>query len=109
MILFQLNSWLGKWKNFQILANGNHKETFYQANSNDFIAANTTDCSKQICRVLYDFSAKSDDELDISAGDCVIIEDKLGDDWLIGHKILNLTSGSSISKTGRFPTSYVAL
>ncbi|VDD87210.1 unnamed protein product [Enterobius vermicularis] len=62
---------------------------------------------KQICRVLYDFNATSEDELDVRAGDCVIVESQLGSDWLIGHIISDLTNGSNISKTGRFPASYV--
>ncbi|VDM25074.1 unnamed protein product [Toxocara canis] len=63
--------------------------------------------TKQICRVLYDFSASSEDELDVRAGDCVIVEGRVGDDWLVGYTISDLTNGRSISKTGRFPASYV--
>uniref|UniRef100_F1L0Z0 Nostrin n=2 Tax=Ascaris TaxID=6251 RepID=F1L0Z0_ASCSU len=61
----------------------------------------------QICRVLYDFSASSDDELDVRAGDCVIVERSLGDDWLVGYVISGVTDQSCVSKTGRFPASYV--
>ncbi|VDK28225.1 unnamed protein product [Anisakis simplex] len=59
------------------------------------------DKTKQICRVLYDFNANADDEITIKAGDCVIIEGRINDDWLYGYTI------SDKSKTGRFPTTYV--
>uniref|UniRef100_A0A158R4J4 SH3 domain-containing protein n=1 Tax=Syphacia muris TaxID=451379 RepID=A0A158R4J4_9BILA len=63
--------------------------------------------NSKICRVLYDFNATSNDELDVRAGDCVIVESHLSPDWLVGHVISDLTDGSA-SKSGRFPASYVA-
>ncbi|VDN07671.1 unnamed protein product [Thelazia callipaeda] len=94
------------------------------------ISGETT--SKQIYRVLYDFSATLEDELEVHAGDCVLVEGKIGNDWLIGQIISNnssnnisknisngnstcnsqMTSNGEIiarnNKVGRFPASYVA-
>ncbi|VDM53181.1 unnamed protein product [Angiostrongylus costaricensis] len=42
----------------------------------------------------------------VRAGECVVVKDRIGDDWLIGHVFSR--SGADC-KTGRFPTSYVAL
>ncbi|KAJ1348819.1 hypothetical protein KIN20_004214 [Parelaphostrongylus tenuis] len=56
-------------------------------------------------RVLYDFEPKHDDEIKVRAGECVVVKDRIGDDWLIGHVF---THDSGDCKTGRFPTSYVA-
>lgn len=61
-----------------------------------------------MCRVLYDFKATTDDELDVRAGDCVLIESRLGDGWLIGQIVSNSLDGMSNSRIGRFPASYVA-
>lgn len=48
-------------------------------------STNQNNDSKQIYRVLYDFVAKTDDELDVRAGDCVLVESRIGEDWLIGQ------------------------
>ncbi|PAV59501.1 hypothetical protein WR25_16307 [Diploscapter pachys] len=69
-----------------------------------------------ICRVLYDFTPKHADEIEIKAGQCVLVEDKIGDDWLVGRVIPDPTTAENKSqlksngstKSGRFPTSYVA-
>lgn len=71
---------------------------------------------KRIYRVLYDFAATTDDELDVHAGDCVLVEGKIGNDWMIGQIISSnqINDGNDIGtfkmskKIGRFPTSYVA-
>ncbi|PAV65496.1 hypothetical protein WR25_24048 [Diploscapter pachys] len=52
----------------------------------------------------------------IKAGQCVLVEDKIGDDWLVGRIIPDPTTAENKSqlksngstKSGRFPTSYVA-
>ncbi|VDP19301.1 unnamed protein product [Heligmosomoides polygyrus] len=41
----------------------------------------------------------------VRAGECVVVEDRIGDDWLIGHV---MSEKGDDHKTGRFPTSYVA-
>ncbi|CAB3403681.1 unnamed protein product [Caenorhabditis bovis] len=61
-----------------------------------------------ICRVLYDFEPKHSDEIQIREGQCVLVEDRIGDDWLIGHVITQPGGGSINPKQGRFPTSYVS-
>ncbi|KJH45213.1 SH3 domain protein [Dictyocaulus viviparus] len=58
-----------------------------------------------LCRVLYDFEPKHEDEIKVRAGECVVVKDRIGDDWLIGHVF---TDDGNDCKTGRFPTSYVA-
>ncbi|CAI4230667.1 unnamed protein product [Auanema sp. JU1783] len=57
-----------------------------------------------LCRALYDFDPKHDDEITIRAGQVVIVEDRIGTDWLIGYV---MGSEGRASKSGRFPTSYV--
>uniref|UniRef100_A0A183DG70 SH3 domain-containing protein n=1 Tax=Gongylonema pulchrum TaxID=637853 RepID=A0A183DG70_9BILA len=77
--------------------------------------------TKQIYRVLYDFTATTDDELGVHAGDCVLVERRIGNDWLVGQIISNkqmendagggagaTATGLEKKKIGRFPASYVA-
>ncbi|CAD6199426.1 unnamed protein product [Caenorhabditis auriculariae] len=66
-------------------------------------------------RLLYDFDPKHEDEIPIRAGQCVLVEDRIGDDWLVGHVISDpnfsesqVVPGSTPA-TGRFPTTYCCL
>lgn len=56
-----------------------------------------------ICRVLYDFEPKHADEIEIREGQCVLVEDRIGDDWLIGHVISQHDNSSIDPRSGRFP------
>ncbi|KHJ86188.1 SH3 domain protein, partial [Oesophagostomum dentatum] len=80
-------------------------EGFYNSSSRQTTVIDEPATVATLCRVLYDFEPKHDDEIEIHAGECVAVEDRIGDDWLIGHVI---TEKGGESKTGRFPTSYVA-
>ncbi|EGT45840.1 hypothetical protein CAEBREN_06523 [Caenorhabditis brenneri] len=62
-----------------------------------------------ICRVLYDFEPKHADEIQIREGQCVLVEDRIGEDWLIGHVISQPDNSSIDPRSGRFPTTYVSL
>uniref|UniRef100_A0A8R1EDG2 SH3 domain-containing protein n=1 Tax=Caenorhabditis japonica TaxID=281687 RepID=A0A8R1EDG2_CAEJA len=62
----------------------------------------------KICRVLYDFEPKHGDEIQIREGQCVLVEDRIGDDWLIGHVISQTDNSPVQMKSGRFPTTYVS-
>ncbi|CAO4371164.1 unnamed protein product [Caenorhabditis nigoni] len=61
-----------------------------------------------ICRVLYDFEPKHADEIQIREGQCVLVEDRIGDDWLIGHVISQPDNSAIDPRSGRFPTTYVS-
>lgn len=85
-------------------------------NTSSSTCTSNSEAIKRIYRVLYDFTATTEDELDVHAGDCVLVESKIGSDWMIGQIISNnqmidgngtLTSKLN-NKIGRFPTSYVA-
>ncbi|EYC22615.1 hypothetical protein Y032_0017g3456 [Ancylostoma ceylanicum] len=80
-------------------------EGFYNSSSRQTTVIDEPATNMTLCRVLYDFEPKHDDEIEVHAGECVVVEDRIGDDWLIGHVI---TENGSDYKTGRFPTSYVA-
>lgn len=83
-------------------------------NSSSSSTGTSNNETKQIYRVLYDFMATADDELEVHAGDCVLVESKIGKDWLVGQIISNnqIDSGAAATgqdnKIGRFPASYVA-
>ncbi|XGW14404.1 hypothetical protein V3C99_000593 [Haemonchus contortus] len=80
-------------------------EGFYNSSSRQTTVIDEPATHSTLCRVLYDFEPKHDDEIQVRAGECVVVEDRLGDDWLIGHVI---SEQGADYKTGRFPTSYVA-
>ncbi|PIO74406.1 SH3 domain protein [Teladorsagia circumcincta] len=80
-------------------------EGFYNSSSRQTTVIDEPANHSTLCRVLYDFEPKHDDEIQVRAGECVVVEDRLGDDWLIGHVI---SENGADYKTGRFPTSYVA-
>ncbi|KAF1760581.1 hypothetical protein GCK72_008830 [Caenorhabditis remanei] len=69
----------------------------------------STSNSPTICRVLYDFEPKHSDEIQIREGQCVLVEDRIGEDWLIGHVISQPDNSSIDPRSGRFPTTYVSL
>lgn len=85
-------------------------------NTSSSTCTSNSETIKQIYRVLYDFTAKTEDELDVHAGDCVLVEGKIGSDWMIGQIISNnqiIDENNSVkfkinNKIGRFPASYVA-
>ncbi|VDO44175.1 unnamed protein product, partial [Haemonchus placei] len=79
-------------------------EGFYNSSSRQTTVIDEPATHSTLCRVLYDFEPKHDDEIQVRAGECVVVEDRLGDDWLIGHVI---SEQGADYKTGRFPTSYV--
>ncbi|VDL71304.1 unnamed protein product [Nippostrongylus brasiliensis] len=80
-------------------------EGFYNSSSHQTTIIDEPATHSTLCRVLYDFEPKHDDEIAVRAGECVVVEDRIGDDWLIGHVI---SDNGADYKTGRFPTSYVA-
>ncbi|CAD6187999.1 unnamed protein product [Caenorhabditis auriculariae] len=88
-------------------------EGFYSSPSRQTTVIDDS-ASQTLCRVLYDFDPKHEDEIPIRAGQCVLVEDRIGDDWLVGHVISDpnfsesqVVPGSTPA-TGRFPTTYVA-
>lgn len=91
-----------------------YDESQIMQNSSPSTSSSNNDATKQIYRVLYDFTAATEDELNVHAGDCVLVESKIGDDWLIGQIISNnqmndaAAVASHNNKIGRFPASYVA-
>lgn len=80
-------------------------EGFYNSSSRQTTVIDEPATHTTLCRVLYDFEPKHDDEIEVRAGECVVVEDRIGDDWLIGHV---MSEKGDDHKTGRFPTSYVA-
>ncbi|KAM3723025.1 Nostrin [Dirofilaria immitis] len=93
-----------------------YDESQHMQNTSSSTCTSNSETIKRIYRVLYDFTATTEDELDVHAGDCVLVEGKIGNDWMIGQIISNnqMIDGNSIvtskmnNKIGRFPTSYVA-
>uniref|UniRef100_A0A0R3S5W1 SH3 domain-containing protein n=1 Tax=Elaeophora elaphi TaxID=1147741 RepID=A0A0R3S5W1_9BILA len=91
-------------------------ESQHMQNTSSSTCTSNSETFKRIYRVLYDFTATTEDELDVHAGDCVLVEGKIGNDWMIGQIISNnqMTDGDDSvksqvnNKIGRFPTSYVA-
>ncbi|VDK87209.1 unnamed protein product [Onchocerca ochengi] len=91
-------------------------ESQHMQNTSSSTCTSNSETIKRIYRVLYDFTATTEDELDVHAGDCVLVEGKIGNDWMIGQIISNnqMIDGNGIviskinNKIGRFPTSYVA-
>ncbi|KAK6101959.1 hypothetical protein QQG55_6585 [Brugia pahangi] len=90
-------------------------ESQHMQNTSSSTCTSNSEAIKRIYRVLYDFTATTADELDVHAGDCVLVEGKIGNDWMIGQIISNNqmidetgTVTSKVNKIGRFPTSYVA-
>ncbi|CAJ0579053.1 unnamed protein product, partial [Mesorhabditis spiculigera] len=59
-----------------------------------------------VCEALYDFNGTDSEELTIKAGERLIVESRLGDDWLIGRTIQHQQDQQE--RRGRFPTTYVA-
>uniref|UniRef100_A0A1I7W739 SH3 domain-containing protein n=1 Tax=Heterorhabditis bacteriophora TaxID=37862 RepID=A0A1I7W739_HETBA len=80
-------------------------EGFYNSSSRQTTVIDEPANTFTFCRVLYDFEPKHGDEIPVKTGECVVVEDRIGNDWLIGHVIGN---GATESRSGRFPTSYVA-
>ncbi|KAE9417448.1 hypothetical protein Angca_006861, partial [Angiostrongylus cantonensis] len=80
-------------------------EDFFNTSSQRANGFDETANHSPLYRVLYDFEPKHDDEIKVRAGECVVVKDRIGDDWLIGH-VFSHNGGDC--KTGRFPTSYVA-
>ncbi|CAJ0942879.1 unnamed protein product, partial [Mesorhabditis belari] len=60
------------------------------------------DPSLSICQALYDFNGTHQEELSIKAGENLIVESRLGDDWLVGRAMDGIEE-----RKGRFPTIYV--
>ncbi|CAI2348770.1 unnamed protein product [Caenorhabditis sp. 36 PRJEB53466] len=93
----------------------NEYEEYEKISDDGFYSTTTTSSAGQqrndptICRVLYDFEPKHADEIQIREGQCVLVEDRIGEDWLIGHVISQPDSSSIDRKSGRFPTTYVSL
>uniref|UniRef100_A0A1I7TFT0 SH3 domain-containing protein n=1 Tax=Caenorhabditis tropicalis TaxID=1561998 RepID=A0A1I7TFT0_9PELO len=87
---------------------------FYSTNTTSSSGLRTTTSFTEpeqptICRVLYDFEPKHSDEIQIREGQCVLVEDRIGEDWLIGHVISQPDNSSIDPRSGRFPTTYVSL
>ncbi|EJD75344.1 hypothetical protein LOAG_17488 [Loa loa] len=88
----------------------------HMQNTSSSTCTSNSETIKRIYRVLYDFTPKTDDELEVHAGDCVLVEGKIGNDWMIGQIISNnqiIDENDTLkiticNKIGRFPTSYVA-
>lgn len=55
-----------------------------------------------ICNVLYDFTPENDDELALRAGERVVVDRQVSDDWWEGHVL-----GTDFE--GLFPTNYIEL
>ncbi|VBB34100.1 unnamed protein product, partial [Acanthocheilonema viteae] len=93
-----------------------YDELQHTQNTSSSTCTSNSETIKRIYRVLYDFTAKTEDELDVHAGDCVLVEGKIGNDWMIGqiisnNQMINETDTLKLkinNKIGRFPTSYVA-
>uniref|UniRef100_A0A915PV77 SH3 domain-containing protein n=1 Tax=Setaria digitata TaxID=48799 RepID=A0A915PV77_9BILA len=106
-----------------------YDEPHHMQNTSSSTCTSNSETIKRIYRVLYDFTATTEDELDVHAGDCVLVEGKIGNDWMIGQIISNnqiiddvnddddddddddnnsCVTEKISNKIGRFPTSYVA-
>ncbi|EJW70959.1 hypothetical protein WUBG_18134, partial [Wuchereria bancrofti] len=72
-------------------------ESQHLQNTSSSTCTSNSEAIKRIYRVLYDFTATTADELDVHAGDCVLVEGKIGNDWMIGQIISN---NQMIDETG---------
>ncbi|XP_077010186.1 nostrin isoform X2 [Tamandua tetradactyla] len=75
------------------------KTTGRQSNpSSSSLASGVVQLGSSLCKALYSFQARQDDELNLEKGDIVTIHEKQGEGWWFGS--LN-------GKKGHFPASYV--
>ncbi|GMR41820.1 hypothetical protein PMAYCL1PPCAC_12015, partial [Pristionchus mayeri] len=88
-------------------------EGFYNSTSRQSTViddpATTNEEEKKVCRVIYDFSPQNDEEIEIRAGESVLIESRLGPDWCYGRVISPIGRTLPPQTIGRFPTTYVCI
>ncbi|XP_058156670.1 nostrin isoform X3 [Dasypus novemcinctus] len=66
--------------------------------STSSLASNVVELDNGLCKALYSFQARQDDELNLEKGDIVTVHEKTGEGWWFGS--LN-------GKKGHFPAAYV--
>ncbi|GMT18968.1 hypothetical protein PFISCL1PPCAC_10265, partial [Pristionchus fissidentatus] len=88
-------------------------EGFYNSNSRQSTVIDDPSLSeedKKVCRVIYDFKPQNEEEIEIRAGESVLIESRLGPDWCYGRVITPLGRSLPPQQTmGRFPTTYISM